>query len=285
MSNFEDRYWSSQDGLKLHYRDYAGSAAKPPVICLHGLTRNARDFSGLADHLAGQWRVIVPEMRGRGDSAYAKDPATYNPVQYVRDLTLLLDELEIQRFVSIGTSMGGLMNLLMGMMMPDRIVAVVMNDIGPELEREGLDSILDYVGQGRNFPTWMHAARALEETHGPAFPDWTLDDWLSSARRVMTLSSKGRIVFDYDMKIAEPFSEIDWDNQPDMWPAFDVLAKKPMTVVRAEISNLFSAATYEKMLARSPQAEGVIIPRVGHAPMLDEPEAVAAIDRLLAKVT
>ncbi len=285
MSNFEDRYWSSQDGLKLHYCDYAGPADRPPVLCLHGLTRNARDFASVSERLAGKWRVIVPEMRGRGDSAYAKDPATYNPVQYVRDVTVLLDELGIERFVSIGTSMGGLMTLLMGLTMPERIAAVVMNDIGPELEREGLESILDYVGQGRNFPTWMHAARALEETHGAAFPDWTLDDWLGAARRVMTLSSKGRIVFDYDMKIAEPFSDIDWDKQPDMWPAFDVLAKKPLTVLRGEISNLFSAATYEKMLSRSPQVQGAIVPRVGHAPMLDEPEAVAAIDSLLARVS
>lgn len=284
MSNFEDRYWQSQDGLKLHYRDYAGPYNKPPVVCLHGLTRNARDFAAVADRLSGEWRVIVPEMRGRGDSAYAKDPASYNPVQYVRDLTVLLDELDIRQFVSIGTSMGGLMTLIMAMMMPDRIAAVVMNDIGPELEREGLENILDYVGQGRNFPTWMHAARALEETHGAGFPDWTLDHWLSAARRVMTLSSNGRIVFDYDMKIAEPFSEIDWDNQPDMWPAFDVLAKKPLTVLRGEISNLFSAATFEKMVARSPQVQGAVVPRVGHAPMLDEPEAVAAIDSLLAKV-
>jgi pimeloyl-ACP methyl ester carboxylesterase len=285
VSNFEDRYWSSTDGLKLHYRDYAGPLDKPSVICLHGLTRNARDFESLADHLAGKWRVIVPEMRGRGDSAYAKDPKTYNPVQYVRDLSTLLDALEITKFVSIGTSMGGLMTLLMGYTMPDRIAATVINDVGPELEREGLESILDYVGQGRNFPTWMHAARALEETHGAAFPDWTLDDWLRAARRVMTLSSNGRIVFDYDMKIAEPFADIDWDNQPDMWPSFDALAKRPLLVVRGEISNLLSAATYKKMLARSPQVKGAVVPHVGHAPMLDEPEAVTAIDSLLARVS
>lgn len=104
MSQFEDRYWTSQDGLKLHYRYYSGRDDRPVVLCMHGLTRNARDFEGVAARLAGEWRVICPDMRGRGDSAYAKDPATYNPVQYVQDVTVLLDELAVDRFVSIGTS-------------------------------------------------------------------------------------------------------------------------------------------------------------------------------------
>ena len=289
MRQFEDHYWSSQDGLRLHYRDYPGRSDRPPVICLHGLTRNARDFANLADHLAGDWRVIVPEVRGRGDSGYAKDAATYNPVQYVNDLTLLLDQKGIERFVAIGTSMGGLMTMIMALsmsgMMPDRIAACVINDIGPELETKGLEKILEYVGQGRNFPTWMHAARALEETHRDAFPDWRIDHWLEAAKRVMTLSSNGRIVFDYDMKIAEPFAGVDFTKQPDFWPAFAVLAAKPVLVLRGELSNLFSEATFAKMGAASKTVECVTVPRVGHAPMLDEPEALAGIDRLLARVT
>ena len=147
MSQFEDRHWSSHDGLRLHFRDYAGRRDRPPVICLHGLTRNARDFAGLADRLAGEWRVLVPEMRGRGDSAYARDPETYNPIQYVQDLALLLEQEGISRFVSIGTSMGGLMTLLMAATMPELIVGSVLNDIGPDLETDGIEQILEYVGQ------------------------------------------------------------------------------------------------------------------------------------------
>ncbi|MCB2084752.1 MAG: alpha/beta hydrolase, partial [Sphingomonadaceae bacterium] len=163
MADFTDGTWTSSDGLELHYRDYPGRDDRPPVLCLHGLTRNARDFADLADRIAGEWRVIVPEMRGRGDSEYAKDAESYNPIQYIADVNVLLEKLEISRFVSIGTSMGGLMTLLIAMKTPERLAGVVLNDIGTALEREGLDRILNYAGQGRTFPTWVHAARALEE--------------------------------------------------------------------------------------------------------------------------
>ena len=168
QAQYSDGYWTSNDGLTLHYRDYAGSKSRPPIICIPGLTRNARDFEHVAKRLAGDWRVICVELRGRGESAYAKDPATYNPVQYVQDVTALLDELAIDRFVSIGTSMGGLMTIIMGYTMPGRIAGCLLNDIGPEVETTGLDRIMDYLGQGRTFPTWMHAARAVEETHAAA---------------------------------------------------------------------------------------------------------------------
>ncbi|MFM5908757.1 MAG: alpha/beta fold hydrolase [Novosphingobium sp.] len=285
MSQFEDCHWTSQDGLRLHYRDYPGAGGRPPVFCLHGLTRNARDFDALAPRLAAQgWRVICPDMRGRGDSAYAKDPASYNPIQYVRDLAVLFDELAIDRFVSIGTSMGGLMTLLIGFTTPEKVAACVMNDVGPELDLTGISRIQDYLGLGRTFPTWMHAARALEEVHEAAFPDWPIDDWLVMAKRTMTLSSNGRVVFDYDMKIAEPFKGVDYSNQPDMWPGFDALAKNPVVVLRGELSDLLAEPAFRKMDERGPAVELVTVPRVGHAPTLDEPEAVAAIERLLAKV-
>lgn len=284
MSLFEDRYWTSTDGLRLHYRDYAGPSDRPPLLCMHGLTRNARDFEGLAERLAGTWRVICPDMRGRGDSAYAKDTDSYNPVQYVRDLAVLFEEEGIERFITIGTSMGGLMTLIMAHIMPERIVASVLNDIGPDVEAEGLSKIRDYLGHGRNFPTWMHAARALEETHGAAFPDWEMDDWLTMAKRSMTLSSNGRIVFDYDMKIAEPFNGVDFSQQPDMWPSFAALAQRPVLVLRGALSNLFSEATFARMGQAADTVTCATVPQVGHAPTLDEPEAVAAIEAFLGKL-
>lgn len=283
MSQFEDRHWTSADGLKLHFRDYAGSADKLPVICLHGLTRNARDFVEVAERIAPARRVLVPEMRGRGDSAYAKESESYSPLQYVQDVAVLLQQEGISRFVGIGTSMGGLMILLMGFGMPQVVAGALFNDIGPDLEMGGLAKIMDYVGQGRSFPTWMHAARALEETHGANFPDWGLEDWLAMAKRSLTLSSNGRVVFDYDMKIAEPFKAIDFDNQPDLWPGYRALAGKPVAVVRGALSDLFSEATFQRMGKEIEGVDLVTVPRVGHAPLLTEPEAVAAIDRLLAR--
>lgn len=283
-ANYEDRHWTSEDGLKLYYRDYAGNEARPPIICLHGLTRNSRDFAPLADHLAGDWRVIVPEMRGRGQSEYAKDAATYSPRTYLADVALLLADLGIDRFVAIGTSMGGLMTMLMAARNPAQIAAAVLNDIGPELDPAGIERISGYVGHGRSFPTWMHAARTLQDQHGDWFPDYTIETWLEMAKRNMALGQNGRIALDYDMALAEPFRSANEAEQPDLWPAFDALQDVPLLVVRGGLSDLLSEATVAKMQARHPGMQQVTVPRVGHAPMLDESEAIAAIDALLSQV-
>lgn len=274
----------SADGLRLHFRDYPGRDDRPPVLCLHGLTRNARDFAGLAQHLAGGWRVIVPETRGRGESEYARDWSTYVPATYVADLELLLAEQGITRFVSIGTSMGGLMTMMMAARDASRLAGVVLNDIGPEVNPAGLARIGGYVGQGRSFPTWLHAARNLQEVQGTAFPDYDIDMWLEMARRNMVLGQNGRISFDYDMTIAEPFRDVSTAVPPDLWPAIDALAGVPLTLLRGELSDLLSEETVAKMRERHPGMRAVTIPRVGHAPTLDEPEAHAAIDDLLSRV-
>jgi pimeloyl-ACP methyl ester carboxylesterase len=281
MTDFADCYWTSRDGLKLHYRDYPGRDGRPVVLCLPGLTRNARDFENLAPRLAGEWRVIAPDMRGRGDSAYAKDSATYNPFQYVDDVNHLLEEAGIEHYIPIGTSLGGLMTMILAMNAPERIAGAVLNDIGPVIEAEGLARIGSYVGQGRSFPTWMHAARAIEEAQGIAYPTYGIDDWLALAKRLMVLSSNGRIVFDYDMKIAEPFARSEAAPAPDLWPGVEALAGKPVLLLRGALSDVLSAETLDRMVAMLPGCEAVTLPDVGHAPTLDEPEAVAAIGRLL----
>jgi pimeloyl-ACP methyl ester carboxylesterase len=284
MSEYADCHWTSRDGLKLHYRDYPGRDDRPPVVCLPGLTRNARDFESLANRLAGEWRVLCPEMRGRGDSDYARDSATYTPAQYVEDMDALFEAAGIGRFVSIGTSLGALMTMTMAMAAPERIAAAVLNDAGPRLEPAGVERIKGYVGLGRSFPTWMHAARAIEEMQGKAHPDFDISDWLRAAKRLMVLSSNDRIVFDYDMKIAEPLAQFDAAAQADLWPGIDGLAGKPVLIVRGALSDMLSEETLAAMLARLPDAAAATVPRVGHAPTLDEPEAVTAIERLLARV-
>lgn len=278
--------WDSADGLSLHYRDYAGPAGYdgPPVLCLHGLTRNARDFASLAEHLSQTRRVIVPEMRGRGQSDYAPDPASYDPAQYVEDVETLLETLGITRFIAIGTSLGGLMTMLLAQRDATRIAAALLNDIGPAIEAAGLDRIAGYVGLGRSYPTWVHAARSLCDVHGEAFPDNDLDDWLAMAKRTLTIGQSGRITYDYDMAIAEPFKASGGAAPADLWPGFDALRDVPLTLIRGELSDLVSPATVERMQAVNLQMTVVTIPRVGHAPTLDEPEARAAIDALLAQV-
>ncbi|MBB3953301.1 alpha/beta fold hydrolase [Novosphingobium sediminicola] len=284
MNSFTDQFWQSPDGLRLHYRDYAGPEDRPVVVCLPGLTRNARDFEGLAGRIAGQWRVICPDMRGRGDSQYAKNSATYNPLQYVQDINALFDELRIERFVVVGTSLGGLMAMLLAMIDAKRIAGAVLNDIGPVIEPSGLARIRDYVGQGRSFPTWMHAARALEEEQSASFPDYDVHQWLAMAKRVMTVGQNGRIVYDYDMKIAEPFERPGGEAGVDLWPGYMALAGRPLLLLRGELSDLLSTETLGEMARRIPDAVAVSIPRIGHAPTLDEAGAVKAIERLLERV-
>jgi pimeloyl-ACP methyl ester carboxylesterase len=274
--------WTSADGLTLRYRDHPGRADRPPVLCIPGLTRNCRDYEPVAEALAGEWRVICVDLRGRGLSDYAKDSASYQPLQYAADVTALLDRLGIERAVMIGTSLGGVVTMLLAMTAPGRIAAAVLNDIGPEVEASGLARIRSYVGQGRSFPTWMHAARGLREQGGIAYPDFQLADWLRLAKRLMVVGPGGRIAFDYDMKIAEPF------NAPagtfDMWPAFGALAGRPLLAVRGELSDILSAQTLERMKREVPELDTVTVERTGHAPTLEEPAAQQALARLLAKV-
>jgi pimeloyl-ACP methyl ester carboxylesterase len=289
-ATYEDRFWTSSDGLSLHYRSYPGPAtegiggAKLPVLCMHGLTRNARDFAGLAEQIAATRRVIVPEMRGRGQSDYAPDSDSYTPVTYVQDVEKLLTEQGITRFIAIGTSMGGLMTMLMAHAQPGRLAAVVMNDIGPEVNAAGLARISGYVGQGRSYPTWVHAARGLAEAHGAAFPTYDLDQWLEMAKRTMVVTQNGRISFDYDMSIAEPFGKPGNAAPPNLWLAFEALRDVPMLLVRGGLSDLLSPDTVKQMGARNPKMQTIIVPQVGHAPSLDEPDVRGAIAALLDKV-
>lgn len=277
--------WTSADGLTLRYRDYPGRAERPPILCIPGLTRNCRDFEPVADAFAGEWRVICADLRGRGMSDYAKDSASYMPMQYVADITGLLDELELDRAVLMGTSLGGIVIMLLAMTAPERIAAAVLNDVGPEIEATGLARIRDYVGQGRSFATWMHAARGLREQGGVAYPDYDVSDWLKLAKRLMAVGPGGRIAFDYDMKIAEPFQAPEGTAPVDMWPAFRALAGRPVLAIRGELSDILSATTLDRMAQELPGLEAVTIPRTGHAPTLEEPDAKHAIAQLLAKVS
>jgi pimeloyl-ACP methyl ester carboxylesterase len=281
---FSDGYWWSNDGLRLHYRDYPGGEGKPPVICMPGLTRNARDFEGLAARLSPAWRVIAIDFRGRGESAYAKDAMSYVPLTYAQDMERLLTELGIDRFVAIGTSLGGIVTMLLAATGHARIAAAVLNDVGPVIEPAGLERIRGYVGRGGAFPTWVHAARSIAETNSDVFPGYGLADWLAMAKRLYRLAPPGRIVPDYDKRIAEPFRLPGGEAGIDLWPAFDALKSVPTLIVRGERSDLLSDATAAAMLTRLDGGRSVAVPGVGHAPSLDEPVAVAAIDDLLATI-
>lgn len=286
--DWSDQYWWSSDGVRLHARVYAGpegTESAPPILCMPGLARNARDFEALAPHIARHRKVIVIEFRGRGDSAFAKDPMTYVPLTYVQDVVAMLDELAIDRFATIGTSLGGLVSMLMAATLPGRLVGAVLNDVGPELQAAGLERIRDYIGAGGSQPTWMHAARAFSELNAAVYPGYEIHDWLRLTKRTHRLTAEGRIVTDYDKQIAAPLRVPGGaDAGVDLWPAYRALGGVPLLILRGALSDILARSAAEKMIAELPGAQLVEVPGVGHAPTMDEPEARAAIDAWAAEL-
>ena len=285
MDGYQDVWMRTGDGLRVHAQDYTNDQAALTVLCLHGLTRNAADFEELAEHLADRHRVVVMEQRGRGDSDFDPRPANYHLGTYVQDATALLDELELERVAVIGTSMGGLMAMSMAAARPERFAGLVINDIGPVVEASGLARIRGYVGKGGPVRTWDDAVAATRANNEAAYPTLTDDEWLAFARRLFRSRPDGTLEPAYDPAIAEPMSTDDAAAVPaDLWGLFDSLVAIPMLVVRGELSDILSRQTVAEMGRRHPDLAAVEVPDRGHAPMLTEAPALAAIDGFLSRL-
>jgi pimeloyl-ACP methyl ester carboxylesterase len=280
---FEDRHFTVRDGLRLYYRDYPGDPHKPPILCLPGLTRNSRDFADFAERYSPRFRILALDFRGRGMSDYDPVPARYVPPTYAFDVIELLDQLAVPRVIFVGTSLGGLVTMAIAALAPHRIVAAILNDVGPELSDAGVERIRSYVGKDVRFASWDEVGEAIAINNANKFASYGLEDWVRMARRNMR-EENGEIVFDYDMAIAEPFNASGPTPEVDMWPLFAALAEKPLLVVRGEKSDLLTAETAQKMQAMAPGMKLAVVAGVGHAPELTEPEAEAAIDDFLAEV-
>jgi pimeloyl-ACP methyl ester carboxylesterase len=284
MPGWTNGWFWSRDGLRLHYRDYPGPAERPVLLCLPGLTRNSADFDRLAQRLAGRWRVVAVDLRGRGESAWPRDSLTYVPLTYLLDLGLLLEAAAIRRFVVLGSSLGGALALQLTTGHRAAMAGVILNDFGPVIEPAGLARLRANVGRGGNWPTWLHAARDLAARNAAIYPGWSLGDWLGFAKRLCRLTAAGRIILDYDPRIAEPFRLPHGDAGSDLWAAFAALAGLPVLCLRGELSDVLTPAAVAAMQARLPTMAVAGVPGVGHAPCLDEPVALAAIEALLADV-
>ena len=279
--NYEDRYFVVRDGLRLHYRDYpGGSAGEPPILCLHGLTRNSRDFADFAECYSPDFRVLALDCRGRAESDYDPVPARYLPITYAGDVIEMLDQLGIPQAIFVGTSLGGLMTMIIAATAPERIAAAIINDVGPDVDPGGIDRILTYVGKDVRFSNWDEAADKIASNYGASFDRYTHEDWVKMAKRNCR-EENGQIRFDYDMAIAEPFKTVGPAPEVDLWPLFAALGQKPLLVVRGEKSDLLTASTAAKMMEVAAAGKLVTVPGVGHAPELNEPEAVDAIDAFL----
>jgi pimeloyl-ACP methyl ester carboxylesterase len=275
-------YWfDSQEGLRLFSRVYAGpSGAAPVAVCLHGLMRNGRDFEDLAPHLAARYRVIVPDVRGRGFSARDPNFNNYQIPVYLNDLLLLFAGLGVGRAIIVGTSMGGLMAMVLAATQPQLVAAIVLNDVGAEVDPQGLERIRGYAGKSAPVRTWEQAVAQVRSIYGPAWPGLSDERWQRIARLSYRENAQGVPEADADPLISEPLRDTK-SAAPNLWPLWGAIAKVPILAIRGAQSDILNAATLARMKQEKPDLEVLEVANRGHAPVLDEPECLAAIDKFL----
>jgi pimeloyl-ACP methyl ester carboxylesterase len=279
---FRERSLLSQDGLKLYYRDYGDPLSpRTPLLCLTGLTRNSADFADLAARHAGERRVLCPDYRGRGRSAYDPNWRNYEPPIYANDVAHLLAATDIHRVIVLGTSLGGLLAMGLAVLKPTMIAAVILNDIGPDVVGGGIARILDYIGVDHPQPDWPSAAAYLRRLL-PTLSIKTDEGWLKMARASYRAGADGLLHFDWDVNLARPFAAAT-GAIPDLWPYFRALRRVPTLAFRGALSDVLSAETFERMALANPNLKRVTVADVGHAPNFNEPDAAAAVDDFIRR--
>ncbi|MFI4889917.1 MAG: alpha/beta fold hydrolase [Steroidobacterales bacterium] len=281
---YRESYLTGHDGLRLYHRLYEGpDAGAPKVLCLHGLTRNSRDFEELAPHLQQRYRIIVPDLRGRGLSARDPNMHNYHPAVYVQDVLAMLATYDPAPVTIIGTSLGGMLAMMLGATKRASVAGIVLNDVGPEINPAGVRRISEYAGLLPPVRTWADALEQTRSVYGQASPDLPPERWPAIARRGFREDAAGVPQPDYDPLIgaamrAAPAAPV------DLWPLWKALGDLPALVIRGAQSDILSAATFARMKLEKPDLEQLSVPNRGHAPLLDEPECVAAIDAFLQRV-
>jgi pimeloyl-ACP methyl ester carboxylesterase len=251
-------------------------------VCLPGLTRNSRDFTVLAKELSSQYRVLTPDLRGRGNSPWDASIANYHPTVYYPDILKLLTDEVREPVAIVGTSLGGILAMSLAAMSPDRVAGIVLNDIGPELAPEGVARIGSYVGVRAAPGSWPEAMAQVRANYGQAYPDFEDADWLAYARASHRERDDGSVVADYDPSIGAALRATS-DRPFNFWPVWTTI-KQPVLAIRGARSDLLSAATFDRMLAEKPDLVRIEVPNRGHVPLLNEPGVLAGIDTFLAAV-
>jgi pimeloyl-ACP methyl ester carboxylesterase len=281
--------YTSDDGLRLFARDYpaASGAARLPVICIHGLTRNSADFEDVAPWIAAQGRrVIAVDVRGRGNSDYDPKPDRYTPVVYANDVITLAHALGIERAVFIGTSMGGLITMTLAVRKSSLIAAAVLNDVGPALSERGLSRIRSYTGKGEQFTSWQQAADYISGINMVAFPANTPQEWERWARRAFREDRDGTLAMRYDPNIAVPIraNKLRATSMGAHFAFRRLARRRPTLLIRGGLSDLIEPEQANAMRAAAPRMLYAEVPGIGHAPMLSEPAAQDALRSFLASV-
>lgn len=256
-----------------------GDPSAPAVVCVHGLTRNGRDFDTLAAHLADRYRVICPDVAGRGKSGWLADPLQYGYPQYMADMTALIARLDVETVDWIGTSMGGLIGMMLAAVPGTPIRRLLINDVGPFLPKTALQRIAGYLLLQRTFDDLGALEAHLREVHAP-FGPLSDDQWAHLAAHSGKQSEDGTWRMHYDPAIAAPFRDVVNDDI-DIWSVWDSITC-PVHVIRGETSDILLAETAREMTTRGPQAQVTEITGVGHAPALMATDQIGIIDAWLA---
>jgi pimeloyl-ACP methyl ester carboxylesterase len=276
-------HFTTSDGLSLHYTD-TGQAGALPLICLPGLTRDGQDFRYFAPH-AARYRMITLDARGRGRSGHDPNIANYNVVREAQDVCELMDHLRLEQGAILGTSRGGMVAMVLAATAKDRLLAVVLNDVGPEIPQDGIARIMEYVGRRPAAKTHDKAAQTLAALMAPAFPDVPFARWREEAEVFYEETPDG-LSLRYDPRLRDALLEqAKAGPPPDLWPLFMALEGLPCGVIRGANSDVLSRATYLEMQRRLPSLKAVELENRGHVPFLDEPAALALIHSLLDQIS
>jgi pimeloyl-ACP methyl ester carboxylesterase len=263
-------YFLAEDGTRLAYRD-EGSGM--PLIALAGLTRNSSDFAYLAPHLDG-FRLIRPDYRGRGGSGWS-GAASYTVPQEAKDVVSLMDHLGLERAAVLGTSRGGIIGMLLAATAKSRLSGLCLNDVGPVIERTGLERIFAYVGRAPKARSLQEMAAKLPSLM-PGFEGVPASRWAEEVHHHYVETPRG-LALNYDPSLREAFLAAFDGPSPDLWPLFEACEGLPLALIRGANSDLLSAAVAEEMRRRRPDMLFAEVPDRAHIPFLDEPEALACI--------
>ena len=282
--SFRDVFCQSADGLRLHAKVIGPDNSALPVLCLPGLTRTTDDFDDIACALAtdpsAPRKVMAIDYRGRGLSDYDPDPAKYAVPVELGDVLTIAASQGISRAILLGTSRGGLISMALAAVQPQLLAGVILNDIGPALEMDGLMKIKGYIANPPERKAWDDAARGLKELFGSVFPSLTDAEWMAWARRAFRDKAGGGLERTYDLKLSHTLDGLDPANPlPQVWDLFDAMAGVPLMLVHGGLSDLLSVQGVQDMMARRPDIDLVKVPDQGHAPLLaDKP----TMDRIVA---
>jgi len=269
-------------GAGLHRIAYLewGDARNPEVlVCVHSLARCARDFDNLARALCSRYRVVCPDVAGRGDSDWLADPMLYAIPQYVADMVTLIARLDVERVRWVGTSMGGLIGMALAAQKDSPVAKLVLNDAGPVIAHAALVRIGEYLGTDPRFPSVEAAVQVVRAISAPFGPHSDAE-WRHLTEILLRRNADGSYRFHYDPRIAEPYRKEIPEGDIEVWPTWDAV-RCPTLVIRGAQSDLLSRATAEEMTRRGPQAKLVELPGIGHAPTLMHEDQIAIVAKFL----